>query len=436
MKRYIIKTMNVGIIGSGITGLTAAYELTKLGHTVTIFEQSKTLGGLANGFRMPNWDWYIETYYHHLFTTDKSIINLLHELSLSDSILTYRPITATYVPNNLKSKTHIYPLDSAVSLLQFSPLPFIDRIKTGMLLGFMKINPWWQPLEKITAKQCIQTIGGMESWNQIWKPLFHSKFGPFADQVNAAWFWARIKKRTPKLIYIKGGFHTLVETLSQKITQQGGIIITGQKIQSIEKNNSSFKILNSKFDSVLVTIPSPIIPRLIPYLPKDYTKTFLSIPHLYAQILILETTKPILKDHYWLNISDPNFPFLAVVAHTNMISNVHYGGNHITYIGNYLPANHRYLSYSKEQLLKEFMPYLQKINQQCTYQSIKQSLLFIGPNAQPVHILGYSSIAPKMETSIKGLYIANMDSIFPWDRGTNYAVELGQKVAKKIIEKL
>ena len=43
--------MNIAIIGGGLTGLTAAYELLKYGHQVTVFEKEKTLGGLAGGFK-------------------------------------------------------------------------------------------------------------------------------------------------------------------------------------------------------------------------------------------------------------------------------------------------------------------------------------------------------------------------------------------------
>ena len=43
--------MNIGIIGAGITGLAAAYDLTKHGHTVTIYEARPQAGGLAAGFR-------------------------------------------------------------------------------------------------------------------------------------------------------------------------------------------------------------------------------------------------------------------------------------------------------------------------------------------------------------------------------------------------
>jgi hypothetical protein len=37
---------------------------------------------------------------------------------------------------------------------------------------------------------------------------------------------------------------------------------------------------------------------------------------------------------------------------------------------------------------------------------------------------------PEIKTPIPGLYLASMSQVYPWDRGTNYAVEIGRKAAK------
>ena len=47
--------MNLGIIGAGATGLTAAYDAVKAGHRVTVLEAAEELGGLAAfGVRAPS----------------------------------------------------------------------------------------------------------------------------------------------------------------------------------------------------------------------------------------------------------------------------------------------------------------------------------------------------------------------------------------------
>ena len=39
--------MNLGIVGAGATGLTAAWDAVRAGHRVTILEAADELGGLA-----------------------------------------------------------------------------------------------------------------------------------------------------------------------------------------------------------------------------------------------------------------------------------------------------------------------------------------------------------------------------------------------------
>ena len=52
--------MNIAIIGAGFAGLTAALDLAKAGHTVTVFEANSRPGGLGAGFKAAHWDWELE----------------------------------------------------------------------------------------------------------------------------------------------------------------------------------------------------------------------------------------------------------------------------------------------------------------------------------------------------------------------------------------
>jgi protoporphyrinogen oxidase len=387
------------------------------------------LGGLAHGFSGKDWEWPLEFAYHHYFTNDSSIINLAKELGMERELIIKRPVTATLLPEPLE----IHQLDSPQSLMQFRRLSLPDRIRTGMMLGFCKGNPFWRPLESLTAERFIKTVGGEAGWKVIWEPLLYGKFNQYAETVAASWFWARIKKRTTNLGYFRGGFQNFVETLAQAVRDNRGIIHTGTAVSSIAD------LKKNGFANILLTVPTPIAVKLLnPVLPKNNQLTTdnyppLTIPHLHAQTFILETDKPILKDVYWLNINDRAFPFLAAVAHTNFMNPSHYNNHHLTYFGNYLPNNHPYLSMEKEKIRKTFMPFIKKIADiYGTRFTILDSHLFSAPFAQPVHETGYSRRAPKLETGIDGILLANMDSIYPWDRGTNYAVELGQKAAHYI----
>lgn len=447
--------MKIAIIGGGITGLTAAYTLSKNGHQVTVFEKETFLGGLAGGLKKNHWQWPMERSYHHFFTNDKAFISLVKELGSEKNIIIKRPITATLVNALQRSKKSkekhdsdnphvITKLDSPVDLLTFPLLSPVDKLRTAGMLCFCKINPWWKPLEQITAHKLFRSIGGTTSWNLLWQPLMEGKFGNYSDRVAASWLWARIYKRTPHLGYLKGGFQTLIDGLERNIKKNKGTFFTGYQVTHIvPKNNTvsvSFFPAKKKtakrqmlFDKILLTTPSSISSKLVRF-PSVYTKNLCSIPHLFAQTLVVETDTPILNSVYWLNINDRMFPFLALVQHTNFMDKKYYGKKHIAYIGNYLSEGHPFLSMTKEQLFKTFLPYIKKINPSFIYdrKTVKYDL-FTAPFAQPVHTKNYSKKAPDLETPIPNIYLANLDSIYPWDRGTNYAIELGQKAAHEII---
>ena len=84
---------------------------------------------------------------------------------------------------------------------------------------------------------------------------------------------------------------------------------------------------------------------------------------------------------------------------------------------------------TKEEMLKMFDPYLKKINPNYSKNIIDYEL-FKTLFAQPVITTNYSKIIPPLRTPLKNVFLANMEQVYPWDRGTNYAVELGQRIAE------
>jgi hypothetical protein len=50
--------------------------------------------------------------------------------------------------------------------------------------------------------------------------------------------------------------------------------------------------------------------------------------------------------------------------------------------------------------------------------------------------LNHSQNIPALRTPVPGLYFASMSQVYPWDRGTNFAVEIGRKVAGMVSQDL
>jgi len=312
----------------------------------------------------------------------------------------------------------------------------------------MKYNPFWQPLEGIRGTNFLSKTMGKKAYQIIWEPLFVNKFGKYANEVSLAWFWARIKKRTASLSYPKGGFLEFANALVRKIEGMGGKVLFNTSVDKIESvSNVHLRGVVSQhlgggrrtpprwtlgFDKVIVTLPSFFFLKIAPQLPDDYKNKLLALKGLGAINLILRLKKPFLIDGtYWLNICDKKSPIMAIVEHTNFIDKKYYSNEHIVYLGNYLPHDHPYMKLNAIDLLKIYDPYLRKINPNYSLFTIHYSL-FTTPFAQPIIPTYYSRIIPPFETPLKNVYLANIQQVYPWDRGTNYAVELGEKAARLI----
>ncbi len=453
--------MNVGIIGGGFTGLAAGHYLSKKGHKVTIFERDETCGGLAIGYHEKNWDWTLEQHYHHWFTNDKSILGLASEIN--HNVIIKRPKTSSFVNDS------IYQLDSPLSLLSFPKLNIFNRIRMGVSLAFLRYNPIWRPLEKYHAESYLKFSMGKPAYEKIWKPLMKNKLGKYASDVALSWFWARVYKRTESLAYPEGGFLSFAQHLQNKIHDRGGKFYYSTEVTELSSNGkptitfSTFKrgVTRSggpptgtrseyafartsgggaqrqdpeqkKFDAVIVTLPSFLFTKIAPKLPSSYKNKFSKLKGLGAINMVLRLKKQFLIDGtYWLNMCDDNSPILAIVEHTNFMDKKYYNNEHLVYLGNYLSSDDPRFAMSAEQLLKLYDPYLTKINPNYKL-SVLSYKLFKAPFAQPIIPTNYSLLLPPFETPLKNVYLANIQQVYPWDRGTNYAVELGKKVAKLI----
>lgn len=423
--------MRIAIIGAGFTGLSAAYQLVKKGHDVTVFEKDPYPGGLAIGYQEKNWKWSLEKHYHHWFTNDDAILELAKEIG--HEVITKRPKTCVYVEGK------IYQFDSPKEVLLFPKLSLAERIRMAAVVGLIRYNPFWKPLEKINASTFLPRAMGNKPYRMIWEPQFTNKFGKFATDVSLAWFWARISKRTPSLAYPEGGFLMFANHFVDVIKEKGGKVLFNTEISEITNETVKYKLTNGKskmenFDKIIVTLPTSFFIKLTPSLPEIYKMSHARLKNLGATNLVLRLKKPFFSDGtYWLSVCDPKAPILAIVEHTNYMDKKYYNNEHLVYLGNYLTTDDPRFLLNKEEKLKQVDPFLKKINPEYRKSLIGYEF-FKAPFAQPVIPTNYSKMIPPMTTPLSRVYLANIEQVYPWDRGTNYAVELGEEVAKLVTQ--
>ncbi len=420
----------IAVIGAGAGGLAAAYDLVKAGHKVTIIEKESRPGGLAAGFKDNSWDWELEKFYHHWFQTDHAILSIIDELGLSEKVEFHKPKTVVYHQGSF------YPLDSPIAALLFPGLSLIDKMRFGFITVFLRYFASWKPLEKHTAHEWIRKYYGSNVYETMFEPLLVGKFSSYYQKVNMAWFWARFKVRSQKLGTYRGGFQAFLDDFAANLEDQGATFLYNTEIKSIRKMKDGKLQLDfgkkETYDQVLATIPPYFLAKITPALGKAYIEKLTSLESIGAVALVVSLKNKLSqKGYYWFNLpKSAGFPFLALVEHTNFLSRKHYGGEHLVYCGDYLENSHEYFTLTKEQMLEKFLPSLKRINSEFCDDWIINSWLFKAPYAQPVPLINHSENIPEIQTPLTNLFFASMSQVYPWDRGTNYAVELGRRAAK------
>ena len=134
-------------MGAEFTGLAAAYELAKRGVKVAVIESETEVGGLAAAFDVSGEK--LDRFYHHWFTNDLEVMNLIEELKLTDRVEINPTNTGIYFAGNF------FKLSTPWDLLNFKPLGFADRIRLGLLALRARQVRDWQALEEMTAKQWL-----------------------------------------------------------------------------------------------------------------------------------------------------------------------------------------------------------------------------------------------------------------------------------------
>jgi protoporphyrinogen oxidase len=433
--------MKVAIVGGGVAGLTAAYRLLQAGHDVALFEAAPELGGLVRTFNAGGEP--LEAFYHHIFTTDTTIVRLIEELGFGDRIVWRDSKVGFYRGGRIWN--FVTPMD----LLRFKPLPLVDRVRLGLAGVYLRRQTDWHRYESITAWEWIGRYAGQKALDVVWGPLLRGKFADQAEEVAMAWLWSKIHlrfssrgsgiKQKEQLGYLLGSFGVYIKELETRI-RAAAHVETSMPVDRITTSTSGRAdglVLKDgrrwDADAVIACVPSERFLPMAPPLGADYERRVGAARWQWALCYVL-ALKQSLTPIYWLNISDEGVPFIAAIEHTNFIEKERYGGLNLIYLSNYLTPNHPWFSLSDEELDDLYLPQLTKFNPQFTRDWIVDRWVFKGPNAQPVIRRHYRDDLPDHRTPVPGLYLANMQQIYPEDRGQNYSIRMGEQVAAMAIE--
>ena len=453
--------MKVAVIGAGVCGLVAAHRLCGAGHACDVYERWPGLGGQAATLDVGGGH-LLERYYHHLFTSDVHIAALYRELGMPDE-LEWRTSSVAFF-----AQGRLWPFVTPGDLLRFGPLPPLARLRMGAAaLALQRFAHDRTPYEQVTAREWIERRMGRAAWEQVWGPLLRGKFGERAEDVAMVWLWGKLRgrrqikgaeAREERLGYPRHSWELLFQALRDRIEAAGGRVLIDRPAARVARAGSGFAVSAAApgsfrrghdpgafevagepehYDAVLATVPNDVFeqlldPALAAEVGADYLGRTRSIEYFSALCLLLELDRPF-SPYYWTNVADRSLPFVGLIEHTNFVPPERYGGRRFLYVANYLPHGHELLGLDPDALLERYTPGLRRVNPDFTPDRVRERWLFREPAAQPIVTVGYVDRIPPLRTPAAGLWLANTTQVYPEDRGTNYAVRLGDDAARALL---
>jgi protoporphyrinogen oxidase len=428
----------VVVIGGGLAGLAAAYDLGRAGHRVTILESAADLGGLASSFKLEGHP--IERFYHFICRADRSLATLVAELDLGEKLNWRQTRTAFY------HQGRHYSFGTPLDLLKFTAVPFSQRLRFGIHVGRSRYRSEWRRLDKIAAKPWLIENVGEQAYEVIWHPLLKVKFGAYHDQISAAWIWHRIWRVATSRSsilgretfgYLEHGTATLVDRLVTSMRTQANIDIRlGVRVSplSVRDNRvSEVRVADETIpcDAVISTVALPTLARLVPGRTDSYFANVAGVEYIGVVCMLLSLKRSFSRN-FWTNINDPRISFNGIIEQTNLNDNLRAAGLNVIYIPFYLPTTEaRYLA-PDAALFAEYVAMLKLVNPAFNETWIKEWHVFRAAYAQAIFATNFATRMPEHRSSVQGLYVTDSTQFYPEDRTISAAIAQGRKVAAMI----
>ncbi|MEE9432438.1 MAG: NAD(P)/FAD-dependent oxidoreductase [Melioribacteraceae bacterium] len=428
MKKKIV------VIGAGIAGLTAAYNLSKDGYNVTLLESNSQLGGLGTYFKYK--DGWIDKFYHCQMPSDDPLLKLIEDVGIKDQMY-WKPTRMGFIVDGKR-----YSFNSPLDLLKFKPISFFQRLRFGVVSLSIRFLGKNKDLDNLPIEEWFQKLYGKTVWNKILKQLFLSKFGDHAGNLPSLYIWQRLgrEKNVATRGYIKGGVKTIIDAVETKIKTFGGEIQTNTKVRSLQKiENKTLVVLENnksiEADWVVSTIPIPSFANLVKdtNLQNSFTNPKLTYQGVVNALFFLK--KP-LDNFYWAPVVSSNTDFDGVVEMTELIDKEQYNNHNAVYVMKYCNRDSDLFKEDESSIADRWEKQLVSLypDLNFTEDDIADIKIFKAPFVEPIYPLGYSKLKPKMKIEDANIILATSAQVYPNITSWNASCSLANKATNLLMK--
>ncbi|MGE0601100.1 MAG: phytoene desaturase family protein [Dehalococcoidia bacterium] len=247
---------HVAIVGGGLAGLAAATYLGRAGHRVTVFERSDSLGGRAATTER-------DGYYHNMGP------HALYPAGAGLEVLTELGIRYTGGSPDVKGVAvrngRAYTLPTSGRTMVSTRLFGVRaRLEAGRQLLAMgrpheqsatTVREWLDTFSEPAARDYLEAIVRLATYSNA------------PEVISLADAAAQFGGATGGVLYLDGGWQTLVASLAEAATSAGAVIQPGARVEAVEHSEgrgTGLRVGGRSFaaDAVLLAVPPAVASQL------------------------------------------------------------------------------------------------------------------------------------------------------------------------------
>jgi protoporphyrinogen oxidase len=313
--------MRVGIIGAGPAGITAAYQLSKAGVQVEVFEAGAHVGGLSRTIDL--WGQKVDLGPHRFFSQDPRVNDVWLEVVGRDYRMVDR-LTRIYY----QDRFFHYPLKPANALWNMG---LAKAVRCMASYVHERIRPSFPADRNETFESWVIGRFGTQLFEMFFKSYSEKLWGIPCDQLDADFAAQRIKKfslaeaikaalgfgkdRHKTLVdqfaYPTGGTGMVYERMAERVAENGGGVHLNTPVRRLihhDKQVHGLEMVDGRiepFDHVISTMPLTLLVRGLGDLPPEVEEGVQQLRFRNTILVYLNVDNADLFKDQWLYIHSP-----------------------------------------------------------------------------------------------------------------------------------
>lgn len=336
MKHKAKSKKHVVILGGGLAGLAAGYELARNGAQVTVIEKCEDVGGLARTIKVK--DFSFDTGPHRWYTKSNMVNDWMLAL-LGDEVINVPRLTRIYFDRHF----YYYPIKLVNALTGIGPIKAVRAIVDYTIA---RVSARLFSREMLTMEDGYVNQFGKTLYEVFFKRYSEKLWGEDCRNISIDWVGQRTRglniltiikdtifksKNVVSLIdefsYPKKGVGRIADKLAEYIQESGGKIYTNSEVLAINgKNNSvvSVSIRQGKTtkevsgDEFITSIPlNETVQRMQPAVPDSILKLAGKLRYRDELQVALFLRKTHITPDTWIYVHPKSIPFMRVMEMDN-----------------------------------------------------------------------------------------------------------------------